>query len=380
MESEHPLRTRSRPEFEEGETSIRVVDLFCGCGGLTLGIAQAAQRSGMALDVALAIDDNDDAITTYKSNFPKANTSGTSVEQILDGAVGQELTAKERALLSQIGSVHAVVGGPPCQGHSDLNNHTRRADPKNELYLRMVRAVEVLRPPILLVENVPAVVHSTPDVVGAARGALQALGYSVGDGVVYLDRIGVPQKRKRHTLLAIRWPDVTAELVFDALDNLEIEPRDLRWAIGDLANIIESTALLDRPPKASSENLHRMKLMIQYGWRDLPARYRPVCHQDDNHSYVSMYGRLDWGQPAQTITSGFTSIGQGRYMHPDQPRALTHHEAARIQGFPDYFEFSSTAKRTSLATMIGNAVPPALSFEVFHALIPLVVAQTTPRR
>ena len=74
-----------------------------------------------------------------------------------------------------------------------------------------------------------------------------------------------------------------------------------------------------------------------------------------------MYGRLRWDLPAQTITSGFGSIGQGRYMHPTQARALTPHEAARIQGFPDYFEFATVSKRADLATMIGNAVPPALS-------------------
>jgi DNA (cytosine-5)-methyltransferase 1 len=73
-----------------------------------------------------------------------------------------------------------------------------------------------------------------------------------------------------------------------------------------------------------------------------------------------MYGRLRWDEPAQTITSGFGSIGQGRFMHPDLPRALTGHEAARIQGFPDYFDFSGCSTRGALATMIGNAVPPQL--------------------
>jgi DNA (cytosine-5)-methyltransferase 1 len=82
-----------------------------------------------------------------------------------------------------------------------------------------------------------------------------------------------------------------------------------------------------------------------------------------------MYGRLKWSEPAQTITSGFSSIGQGRYMHPDQPRALTAHEAARVQGFPDYFDFSVVDIRKYLVRMIGNAVPPELGRRIFTAML-----------
>ena len=107
-----------------------------------------------------------------------------------------------------------------------------------------------------------------------------------------------------------------------------------------------------------------MNYLLTSGEYDLPNARRPKCHQDD-HSYKSMYGRLNWDLPAQTITSGYGSIGQGRYMHPSQARALTPHEAARLQGFPDYFDFTSVASRTALATMIGNAVPPQMSASVF---------------
>ena len=87
-----------------------------------------------------------------------------------------------------------------------------------------------------------------------------------------------------------------------------------------------------------------------------------------------MYGRLNWQLPAQTITSGFGSIGQGRYMHPSLARALTPHEAARIQGFPDYFDFSAVVKRAGLATMIGNAVPPALSRAICQIVLPVLLS------
>ena len=81
-----------------------------------------------------------------------------------------------------------------------------------------------------------------------------------------------------------------------------------------------------------------------------------------------MYGRLSWDSPSQTITSGYGSIGQGRFMHPEQARALTPHEAARLQGFPDYFRFDNVERRSDLATIIGNAVPPALGQALFEEL------------
>lgn len=125
-------------------------------------------------------------------------------------------------------------------------------------------------------------------------------------------------------------------------------------------------------------NLARMRYLLEHDLYDLPNSERPECHRDA-HSYKSMYGRLKWAEPAQTITSGFGSIGQGRYMHPTQMRALTAHEAARIQGFPDYFDFSAVTKRSELATMIGNAVPPALMREIAATVLPaLVPAEEVP--
>ena len=120
----------------------------------------------------------------------------------------------------------------------------------------------------------------------------------------------------------------------------------------------------------------RMQWLLANDEHDLPNHLRPRCHQD-GHTYKSMYGRLRWEEPAQTITSGFSSIGQGRYMHPERLRALTAHEAARIQGFPDYFDFSAAVTRRALTTMIGNAVPPELGRHIFEALLSSTTRQST---
>lgn len=367
----HPLREIARPRLEDGAPSLTLVDLFAGCGGITLGISQAAHDHGIATDVALAVDFETTAIDVYRTNFPEARRVELApVEEFFDGPLGTPLTFRETRTRESTGAVDVLVGGPPCQGHSNLNNHTRRVDAKNALYLRMVRAAEVLRPRVLLVENVPAVLrdrHEGTSVVIRARQHLENLGYRVADDVVSVAALGVAQTRRRHLLLATLEGEVLPSDVFKQLEGNAVQ-RDLEWAIGDLRDIDGGTAL-DRRPQAKAENLARMQWLLEHpDVYDLPNELRPKCHQGD-HSYKSMYGQLQWSEPAQTITSGFGSIGQGRYMHPEQARALTAHEAARIQGFPDYFDFSACPTRTALATMIGNAVPPQLGAAVLNAVL-----------
>jgi len=372
----HPLQVTIRPAFEDGQRRVRVVDLFSGCGGLTLGVAQAAQVSDASLDVRLAIDIDDAAIKVYRHNFPKARAVAGSVESYFDGALGQGCTNTEASTKKRCGAVDILIGGPPCQGHSDLNNHTRRNDPKNALYVRMARAAQVLKPSIVLIENVPAVRHDKGDALGLTTAHLAQNGYSVYHGVIELQQLGVAQTRRRHILLASRVVTVDPAHVLGELGKADNRrSTNLEWAIGDLASV-PSTSEFDTPPRASETNQKRMSYLLEHDLYDLPNSQRPPCHQDE-HSYKSMYGRLRWDAPAQTITSGFGSIGQGRYMHPDVPRALTPHEAARIQGMPDYFQFTEISRRSSLATIIGNLVPPQLSKEIFTAILPSLALPTT---
>lgn len=364
----HPLRVRTRPDFEPVGPALSVVDLFAGCGGLTLGAAQAARRRGLGIDVRLAVDFEEAPLRVLGANFPAAKVQVAPVESLLDGDLGSRLTTVERRTRAAVGRLSLLIGGPPCQGHSDLNNHTRRADPKNRLYLRMARAADVLRPRAVVVENVPAVVHDSERVVATATSSLQEAGYVVADAIVELVRIGVPQRRRRHILVGVQKAAVPSGFELgDLLSYAEARQRTLRWAIGDLEHV-KSKSWIDTPSGASEQNRSRMQWLLDNDAYDLPNHLRPECHQG-NHSYVSMYGRLRWDSPAQTITSGFGSIGQGRFMHPSQLRTITPHEAARLQGFPDYFSFDSAASRTELAVIIGNAVPPQLSDSLVGRLI-----------
>ncbi|MGE5482229.1 MAG: DNA cytosine methyltransferase, partial [Bacteroidota bacterium] len=351
---------------------MTVVDLFSGCGCLTLGLAEAARRSGRATRIVLAVDNDKQAVSTYARNFPGSRVRHASVEDLFDGTLDAPLSLNERRIVREVGTVDFLLAGPPCQGHSDLNNHTRRKDPRNDLYLRAVRACEVLRPRFLVIENVPAVLHDRGRVVEVARSALAHQGYSVAMRVVHLEDLGVPQRRRRHILLATREPNLDPVAV---LARLRIQcthgSRTVRWAIGDLENQV-GTSAFDIPSAVSPANLARIQWLMTHDEYDLPNQLRPPCHHGP-HSYRSMYGRLWWDRPAQTVTSGFGSMGQGRYVHPSRPTTITPHEAARLQGIPDFFDLGAARTRSAWARMIGNAVPPFLMINLGSMLLDLSV-------
>lgn len=123
------------------------------------------------------------------------------------------------------------------------------------------------------------------------------------------------------------------------------------------------------PSQMSEENVKRVNYLFDNDLYDLPDTERPTCHRTKKHKYKAVYGRLHWDKPSPTITGGFGSMGQGRFVHPLRRRVITAHEAARIQGFPDFFDFSLVSTRTALYEMIGNAVPPKISALIVDFLI-----------
>lgn len=130
---------------------------------------------------------------------------------------------------------------------------------------------------------------------------------------------------------------------------------------------------MDTTPTLSADNLARIHHLFDNDLYDLPNEVRPDCHKD-GHTYPSVYGRLWWDKPSQTITTGFLTPGRGRYIHPLRPRVISPHEAARIQSFPDNFSFvvdpANPPSRTGLQKWIGDAVPPLLGYA---AALPLMV-------
>jgi DNA mismatch endonuclease Vsr len=212
--------------------------------------------------------------------------------------------------------------------------------------------------------------------VPAARQALEQAGYRAAAAVLDLTELGVPQRRRRHLLLALRDgngnPAVILGTTIACCDHTE---RSVEWAIRDLEGSTTPNGT-NAPSVATAVNRERMRWLIDNDKYDLPNKRRPPCHHDD-HTYLSMYGRLRWDAPAQTITTGYGSMGQGRYVHPAEARTITPHEAARLQTLPDFFDLGADKTRSTWAHVIGNAVPPLLGV---HVGTPLLSALFAPKR
>jgi DNA (cytosine-5)-methyltransferase 1 len=355
------LQSNVAPPSGAARSSVRVVDLFSGCGGLSIGLAEAARGLNRSFEPLLAVDVDAVAAQTYAANFPSATTVCRDVDDMLPGQVGARLSSAERQLASRHADVDVLVGGPPCQGHSDFNNRTRHVDDKNELYRTMVRAAEVLSPQHILIENVPGAVNDRRAVVPRTADALADLGYHVSVGVIDLSEIGVPQRRRRLVLMASLTHSVTSA---EVVERHRRRQRDVAWAFQDLERLHESGRLVDETARSAPATRRRIDYLFENGEFDLPDSQRPACHADGGHSYKAIYGRLGWDRPSQTITTGFYSMCMGRYVHPSRRRTITAHEAARLQYIPDWFSFDTVNQRTALARMIGNAVPSRLSYAV----------------
>ncbi len=365
---------RNPPKFN-GTRQIRTVDLFAGCGGLSLGVLEACRRSKLRHRIEFANEWDADALSIFQTNLNPEVADNSDIEALFDGPLDDFdlVTEVESNLLSQNPSIFSpdvLTGGPPCQGHSDLNNHSRRNDPRNSLYLRMVRAAAVLKPKTIIIENVSTVVHAEENVVLRSCELLRHLGYHVVSTTLWANEFGVPQKRKRHFLIAsiARIPDLTL------LDNHRLKhDRTLRWAIEDLVSAMNPSDPYNAPARSNPENQSRMNWLIENDADNLPNHLRPICHRD-GHNYPAVYGRMAWDEPASTITRGFRSNGQGRFTHPSAypGRTLTAHEAARIQTFPDWFSFNGH-RPTTMAKTIGNAVPPLLAMHVAHVAIQSII-------
>lgn len=354
------LRLKQKPKVNDRRPQVRVVDLFCGSGFLSLGIEEAARACGKSSRSVLALDADSTAIETFKRNFPLSHAECGDVRSYFTNRFGHPLSAVERRMRGSLGHVDLLLGGPPCQGHSNLNNFTRGCDPKNYLYLVMARAAEVLQPNWVLIENVASVVNDRSRVVDTTLKHLKSLGYTVTAGVIDASLIGVPQVRKRHMLLASR---IAVGPIDRLLSRHRVSQRSVGWAISDLERI-ERARMYDSPSVLSPDAKRRVDYLFDMDVQDLPDEMRPPCHRDKAHRYKSIYGRMFWNKAAQTITSGFNCMGQGRFVHPHQRRTITPHEAARIQSIPDFFNFPEVASRGQVSQMIGNGVPPKLAYVV----------------
>lgn len=361
-----------RPEaIESLGCSLRTVDLFCGPGGLANGVGHLCSELGVPMISEFIADQDEDATVVYSANHASRFRSSESTRTLIDYNIRQTSTSAkftyrpeimDAELGRTIGGVDLVLAGPPCQGHSNLNNQTRRIDPRNSLYLTVPAFAVAAGASMCIIENVPSVVNDRQDVVTTAMQLLESEGYFVTTGILSASMMGWPQTRRRHFLVARR---DRAPIPLEAVASLlKEEPRSLWWAIGHLEDATGDD-ILDQASGLSAENRARIDWLFDNDKYDLALEVRPKSHRKGT-TYQAVYGRLKKDRPAPTITTGFMTPGRGRYTHPTRRRVLTPREAARLQGFPETYCFapdpSNPPARTLLAKWIGDAVPMPLGY------------------
>ena len=361
------------PEAKE----LKIVDLFCGAGGFTEGIRQGLNSLGIKSQVLAGCDIDKRALKIYAANhapevilakdlntyieFSIRKTSETNIRFNAVRFAGKDLSAIEALM----GGCDILVAGPPCQGHSNLNNHSRRDDPRNNLYISVAAYAALLKPKYIAIENVQTVVHDKSSVVSRTKSLLKSLGYTISEVTINGTDIGLAQTRKRHFLLAKKSCTyiLPLENLISAYKEHFKHPRPVTWCLDVAPKVFDREDEFYLPPATSEENMKRINWLFDNNEFDLPNRLRPKCHQKD-HNYKSIYGRLHADKPSGTITTGFTSPGRGRYIHPQERRGLTCCEAALIQGFPLSYKFTDcddSIGRNQYAKVIGDAVSPQMA-------------------
>jgi len=379
------------------------LDLFCGAGGLSEGFAHSGFRCLYGNDFSSV------ALTTFSANRSQAVVDDRPIETIEDES------RIRRQLGLRRGELDVLIGGPPCQGFS-INAPSRFLDdPRNALFVHYLRFVEEFQPKALAFENVPGILSlGRGEIVERVKDELERRGYSVSLKVLLAAHYGVPQERWRLVILAGRGPEAPThprpthfascranfrggrDLVF-RLSEEEAQdiPRTptVKEAIGDLPRLRvgegEEVSSYDRPPtseyaramreesvalynhvagRLSIQNLERLKHIKPGGsWRDIPFDLLPAGMKRARRSdHTKRYGRLRPDGLASTIMTK-CDPHWGPVFLPDQERALTVREAARLQSFPDRFRFLGS--RVEQYRQVGNAVPVLMGRAIATALL-----------
>ena len=376
---------------------LTFIDLFCGCGGFSLGLKRAGFK-GLA-----AIDFNHEAVEVFKANFK-------DVLHVLQ----KDLTAFSPANLESligVGEVDLIVGGPPCQGFStarqvDGANHGERLkeDSRRHLYKEFLRYVKHFQPKVFVMENVLGIRSASGGIYfSKVQAEARALGYRVHAQIEDCVDLGVPQKRRRQLFIGTReglpayfLPELkpakramVGTTLWDAIGDLPA----LKVGEGDEECEYDLRKRLDAMTRPAAGNYMFNVLEVKQAVNLSAHRARPHSERDlrdfkrlkegessaeamrrgvefefpyDKTSFKDRYTRQHRERPCSTIVAHLAKDGL-MFIHPTQNRTLSPREAARVQSFPDWFRFP--VARTHQFRVIGNAVPPLVSEAVGNAVV-----------
>ena len=341
-----------------------LIDLFSGAGGMTLGFKLAG------FDPIYAVEHEEPFAATYAANFG-CHVDNRPIEEVVEDRKAKKLKAD------------IVIGGPPCQGFSNLGPN-QLDDPRRAMWSYYMDIVESSDCKVFVLENVPQILSSqeAEQIIKRAK----KLGFYISAKILLASRFGVPQNRRRAFIVGSKLGPVDIPegngkkmTVREALKGIPATPtvtnfhqnggyptRELHIARNPTPLSRKRYALI--PPGGNRFDLQR-----------LAPHLTPGCWIRKTKGGTDLYGRLRWDEPARcTIRTEFYKPEKGRYLHPEENRPITHWEAARLQTFPDKFVWHGS--KIEIAIQIGNAVPPKLARAVAEYVLRHMAKHQKPKK
>ncbi|MBI4028182.1 MAG: DNA cytosine methyltransferase [Verrucomicrobia bacterium] len=388
-DDEGVLRARLRGELLKQPKRYRLIDAFAGAGGKTLGFSE---KFGHPFVSVWANDIDEDCCETYNANFGSHAVCG-DIFKVLDDPN------------TTIPKADVVIGGPPCQGFSNLNQQKNLGvDPRRALWRGFIELIRRAEPEVFVMENVPPLLKSFEyrEIAAAAR----KLGYLVRSQVLCAADYGVSQTRNRAFVVGCLSTDPAAVFppkkthyrpadgkpepgLFRSGDRHIADSmpwRTVRDAIEDLPRPTDTVMNMRPSPLdlhfgRTPEPLSLERYMVvhkegmnRFDLQRLAPHLTPACWIRKKTGGTDLFGRMWWDRPSFTVRTEFFKPEKGRYLHPEQHRPITHREAARLQSFPDDFIFKGS--KIAVAKQIGNAVPPLLAARVADAVYALLLQKS----
>ena len=344
-------------------SKLKAVDFFCSGGGMSHGMQDAG------IKILAGIDYDNTCKETYEANIKGAKFILADVFEYKEQDLEKDLKLKKND------DDLVLIGCSPCQFWSIINTDKTKSAKSKSLLIEFRRFVEYFNPGYVVVENVPGVLRRK-DESGLEDFVswLEKHSYVVHHKVHNVMHYGVPQSRKRLTLIANR------------INDIEIKPEESKKKIKTVYDAIGSHngfKNVEAGNKDDSEfmhtvaglkpiNLERLKKTKKDGGSRVSYAHdenlAPECHKNDTVNFKDTYGRMWWDRPSPTITTKFFSISNGRFAHPEENRAISIREGAVLQSFPKDYKIKATSIANA-ARMIGNAVPPKYATAIGKAII-----------
>ena len=364
---------------------MRIVDLFSGAGGLTFGFYYKLIGDEFIenenCEIVFANEWDKCAAEAFRKNFPSINMINKDIKSLTEKEIKENIADKE---------IDLIIGGPPCQSYSTIGR--RKYDDKAKMYEEYYRLLSIIKPKMFLFENVKGMLSmKNPHggkVIEDIKKRFDSIEYEIDFKVLDAADYGVPQHRERVFIIGWR-KDLDIKWSFDNIEKSK-KQISIKQAINDLPSVSAGTNITSyngKQPTNSYQKLMRKHAKILschfspvYGDKIQTIINHVIQGKGKNYinelvdkgiipkeyrltsGYDNTYGRLIENQPSTTITNNMSTPSGLRCIHYRENRALTPREGARIQSFPDWFEFVGTKK--DITTQIGNAVPPLLAMKI----------------